>query len=113
MMRGRSGICRAVLWFSMTASAVPQFPGRESGGSPYGQCQSCVSSDSEPTPEQRADWESFISQELRDTPRSLLEVGSGDGLVGFWFLDHANARYIHMKADPRATALSDLRNLAF
>ena len=105
--RPSAGLWRVVLWFGVTVSAVPQAPGREAGRactSADGQCQSprnasfqpekCLSSESEPTSQQRIDWQSFMSQELREAPRSLLEVGSGQGLVGFWFVRNVNARYL-------------------
>ena len=107
--RPGAGLWRAVLWFGVTVIAVPQAPGREAGRActfADGQCQSpgkesfqpegCLSSESEPTSQQRIDWQSFMSQELREAPRSLLEVGSGQGLVGFWFVHNANARYLQI-----------------
>jgi hypothetical protein len=81
---------RAVmLWLRAGAAMLAVCAGEDPAA-----CGPCLSRDAEPGAQQRRDWGVFLAEELKvgAAPSSLLEIGSGEGLTGLWFLKHANAR---------------------
>lgn len=51
----------------------------------------CMSSQDEPSAQQKTEWLDFLLEEFSSPPQSILEVNAGEGLTGVWFFLTCNA----------------------